>query len=65
MAKAIQSEGQTPGSKRRAHALARSMSAHLTRLRKQPTAYGRLGMSELLELQMHTLREFGFFDIYR
>ncbi|XP_047174522.1 pantothenate kinase 2-like [Vigna umbellata] len=64
MAKAVASEGGTDDAKRRGDAFARAFSAHLTRLREEPAAYGKLGLARLLEMREECLREFHFFDAY-
>ncbi|CAH9069588.1 unnamed protein product [Cuscuta epithymum] len=63
--KAVASEGGTENSKRRGDAFARAFSAHLARLMEEPSAYGKLGLANLLELREECLREFHFFDAYR
>uniref|UniRef100_A0A9I9CE58 Pantothenate kinase 2 n=1 Tax=Cucumis melo TaxID=3656 RepID=A0A9I9CE58_CUCME len=63
--KAVASEGGTDDAKRRGDAFARAFSAHLRRLMEEPTAYGKLGLANLLELREECLREFQFFDAYR
>lgn len=37
----------------------------LSRLLEEPTAYGKLGLANLLELREECLREFQFIDTYR
>ncbi|MDB0053424.1 type II pantothenate kinase [bacterium] len=39
-------------------------SAHLDRLREEPAAYGRIGLSGLFEMREECLRAFGFKDAY-
>ncbi|CAI7782267.1 unnamed protein product [Closterium sp. NIES-54] len=63
--KAVGSEGATEDAKRRGDAFALAFRAHLTRLREEPAAYGRLGLATLLEMREECLREFHFFDAYR
>ncbi|XP_039057555.1 pantothenate kinase 2-like [Hibiscus syriacus] len=46
--KAVASEGGTDDAKRRGDAFARAFSAHLARLMEEPTAYGKLGLTNLL-----------------
>ncbi|CAI7812985.1 unnamed protein product, partial [Closterium sp. NIES-53] len=62
---AVGSEGATEDAKRRGDAFALAFRAHLTRLREEPAAYGRLGLATLLEMREECLREFHFFDAYR
>ncbi|GJP44935.1 hypothetical protein CLOM_g4333 [Closterium sp. NIES-68] len=63
--KAVASEGATEDARRRGDAFALAFRAHLTRLREEPAAYGRLGLATLLEMREECLREFHFFDAYR
>ncbi|RDX74078.1 Pantothenate kinase 2, partial [Mucuna pruriens] len=63
--KAVASEGGTDDAKRRGDAFARAFSAHLARLREEPSAYGKLGLANLLEMREECLREFQFVDAYR
>ncbi|KAL1566182.1 Pantothenate kinase 2, mitochondrial [Salvia divinorum] len=63
--KAVASEGGTDDAKRRGDAFARAFSAHLARLMEEPSAYGKLGLANLLELREECLREFHFHDAYR
>lgn len=39
-------------------------AAHLDRLREEPAAYGRIGLSGLFEMREECLRAFGFSDAY-
>jgi type II pantothenate kinase len=39
-------------------------SAHLDRLREEPAAYGRIGLSGIFEMREECLRAFGFKDAY-
>lgn len=48
----------------RGRAFCSAFSAHLDRLQEEPAAYGRVGLSELLEMREECLRGFGFEDIY-
>lgn len=43
----------------------RAFTAHISKLRNEPTAYGALGLAELFEMREECLREFGFSDVYR
>ncbi|BAT79514.1 hypothetical protein VIGAN_02241500 [Vigna angularis var. angularis] len=63
--KAVASEGGTDDAKRRGDAFARAFSAHLARLMEEPSAYGKLGLANLLEMREECLREFHFVDAYR
>ncbi|KAG5113019.1 hypothetical protein JHK82_036288 [Glycine max] len=63
--KAVASEGGTDDAKRRGDAFARAFSAHLARLMEEPSAYGKLGLANLLEMREECLREFQFADAYR
>ncbi|CAJ2642147.1 pantothenate kinase 2 isoform X1 [Trifolium pratense] len=63
--KAVASEGGTDDAKRRGDAFARAFSAHLARLMEEPSAYGKLGLANLLEMREECLREFQFVDAYR
>ncbi|TKY73505.1 Pantothenate kinase 2 [Spatholobus suberectus] len=63
--KAVASEGGTDDAKRRGDAFARAFSAHLARLMAEPSAYGKLGLANLLEMREECLREFQFVDAYR
>ncbi|KAK7411109.1 hypothetical protein VNO78_02516 [Psophocarpus tetragonolobus] len=63
--KAVASEGGTDDAKRRGDAFARAFSAHLVRLMEEPSAYGKLGLANLLEMREECLREFQFVDAYR
>lgn len=63
--KAVASEGGTDDAKRRGDAFARAFSAHLSRLMEEPSAYGKLGLANLLEMREECLREFQFVDAYR
>lgn len=63
--KAAASDGNTPEAQRRAAACGRALDLHLTKLRREPRAYGRLGLADLFELREECLREFAFPDIYR
>lgn len=53
------------GGRRRARAFGRALAAHLAKMRIEPGAYGRLGLSDLFEMREECLREFGFSDVYR
>jgi hypothetical protein len=37
----------------------------MSKMRIEPGAYGRLGLSDLFEMREECLREFGFSDVYR
>ncbi|KAK9119721.1 hypothetical protein Scep_017814 [Stephania cephalantha] len=63
--KAVASEGGTEDAKRRGDAFAHAFSAHMSRLMKEPSAYGKLGLANLFELREECLREFQFVDAYR
>ena len=63
--KAASSEGNAPEAVRRAAAFGRALDLHLARLRREPGAYGQLGLADLFELREECLREFGFADVYR
>ena len=70
--KAVASESVSPGAHntkksdahKRAKAFCFAFSTHLNRLRDEPAAYGRIGLSELLEMREECLRAFGFKDVY-
>lgn len=62
---AVASEGATEGAKRRGDAFAQAFRAHLARLRREPAAYGKLSLANLLDLREECLREFHFMDAYR
>ncbi len=53
------------GGRRRARAFGRALAAHMAKMRIEPGAYGRLGLSDLFEMREECLREFGFSDVYR
>ena len=63
---AFQSTGKVSRSDthKRAKAFCLAFSTHLDRLRDEPAAYGRIGLSELLEMREECLRAFGFKDVY-
>ncbi|OIV98208.1 hypothetical protein TanjilG_28721 [Lupinus angustifolius] len=63
--KAVASEGGTDDAKKRGDAFAHAFSAHLARLMGEPTAYGKLGLANLLEMREECLREFQFGDAYK
>ncbi|CAL0305093.1 unnamed protein product [Lupinus luteus] len=63
--KAVASEGGTDDAKKRGDAFAHAFSAHLARLMEEPTAYGKLGLANLLEMREECLREFHFGDAYK
>ncbi|KAE9604397.1 putative pantothenate kinase [Lupinus albus] len=63
--KAVASEGGTDDAKKRGDAFAHAFSAHLARLMEEPTAYGKLGLANLLEMREECLREFHFGDVYK
>ncbi|XP_057442944.1 pantothenate kinase 2-like isoform X2 [Lotus japonicus] len=63
--KAVASEGGTDDAKRRGDAFARAFSALLSRLMEEPSAYGKIGLANLLEMREECLREFQFVDAYR
>ena len=60
-----QSSSDAAGGRRRARAFGRALAAHLAKMRIEPGAYGRLGLSDLFEMREECLREFGFSDVYR
>ena len=60
--KAVAIEGSTDDAKRRGDAFSRAFRAHLARLMEEQVAYGKLGLSNLLELREECLREFHFSD---
>lgn len=37
----------------------------MAKMRIEPGAYGKLGLSDLFEMREECLREFGFSDVYR
>ena len=57
--------GRCAGGRRRARAFGRALAAHIGKMRIEPGAYGRLGLSDLFEMREECLREFGFSDVYR
>ncbi|CAG9461150.1 unnamed protein product [Pedinophyceae sp. YPF-701] len=63
--KAFRSDANAANARRRAHAFARALTAHLHRLKAEPGAYGRLGLAEIFEMREECLREFNFRDAYR
>ncbi|KAL3145762.1 hypothetical protein ABBQ38_015142 [Trebouxia sp. C0009 RCD-2024] len=65
MAKAVASEGGTADARRRAAAFGRALAAHISKLRAEPSAYGGIGLAELLGMREECLREFAFKDVYR
>ena len=65
MEKAVGSEGGTDSAIRRATTFGKALRAHLSKLKTEPGAYGRLGLAELFEMREECLREFGFTDAYR
>lgn len=51
--------------KRRASAFGQALAGHISKLRAEPSAYGGIGVAELLGMREECLREFGFRDAYR
>ena len=51
--------------RRRAAAFGRALAGHISKLRAEPSAYGGIGLAELLGMREECLREFGFKDVYR
>lgn len=54
--KAVESEGASESTRRRAAAFERALTAHLTKLIDEPGVYGRLGLAEVFELREECLR---------
>ena len=48
----------------RAESFNNVFKAHLSRLREEPAAYGRIGLAELFEMREECLRFFNFHDLY-
>ena len=57
-------DSEVQGVHERARAFGSAFAAHLDRLQEEPAAYGRVGLSELLEMREECLRGFGFNDVY-
>ena len=48
----------------RANSFNNVFKAHLSRLREEPAAYGRIGLADLFEMREECLRFFNFHDLY-
>eukprot|EP00216_Chloropicon_sp_CCMP2111_P003454 CAMPEP_0198238728 /NCGR_PEP_ID=MMETSP1446-20131203/4315_1 /TAXON_ID=1461542 ORGANISM="Unidentified sp, Strain CCMP2111" /NCGR_SAMPLE_ID=MMETSP1446 /ASSEMBLY_ACC=CAM_ASM_001112 /LENGTH=887 /DNA_ID=CAMNT_0043921195 /DNA_START=113 /DNA_END=2776 /DNA_ORIENTATION=+ len=62
--KAIASQGGTDEARKNYDGFKWTFSSHLEKLRKEPHAYGKFGLCELLEMREECLRDFGFKDSY-
>lgn len=51
--------------RRRAAAFGHALAGHVGKLRAEPSAYGGIGLAELLGMREECLREFDFKDVYR
>lgn len=61
---ALKDGGNTEDTLERGEAFRAVFAAHLDRLREEPAAYGRIGLSGLFEMREECLRAFGFSDAY-
>ena len=57
--------GIVADARRRAAAFGRALAGHISKLRAEPSAYGGIGLAELLGMREECLREFAFKDVYR
>ena len=61
---ALKEGGDSEDTLERGEAFHAVFAAHLDRLREEPAAYGRIGLSGLFEMREECLRAFGFSDAY-
>lgn len=61
---ALKEGGDSEDTFERGEAFRAVFAAHLDRLREEPAAYGRIGLSGLFEMREECLRAFGFSDAY-
>lgn len=61
---ALKEGGDSEDTFERGEAFRAVFAAHLDRLREEPAAYGRIGLSGLFEMREECLRAFGFRDAY-
>ena len=58
------SEPSSSDAKERAENFDNVFKSHLSRLREEPAAYGRIGLADLFEMREECLRFFRFNDVY-
>ena len=62
--RALVSEPSSSDAKERAENFDNVFKSHLSRLREEPAAYGRIGLADLFEMREECLRFFRFNDVY-
>ena len=62
--RALVSEPSSSDAKERAENFDSVFKSHLSRLREEPAAYGRIGLADLFEMREECLRFFRFNDVY-
>ena len=64
VARCLANDAHSADVQERADSFNNVFQAHLSRLREEPAAYGRIGLADLFEMREECLRFFNFHDLY-